>query len=70
MVVRVYRRKLTATTARAGRTNMMKSAKRCSGGVGMSTTLGEGPGPRPRGWSIKAAISGADDNGGPAKMDP
>ena len=69
MVVRVYRRKLTTTTARAGSPNMMKSAKRCSGGVGMSTTLGDGPGPRPRGWSIKAAISGAG-NGGPAKIDP
>lgn len=69
MVVRMYRRKLTTTTARAGRPNMRKSAKPCSGGVGMSTTLGEGPGPGPRGSSIKAAISGAD-NGGPAKIGP
>lgn len=59
--MRVYRRKLTATTATAGKKNMIKSAKCCSGGVGMSTTLGEGPGPGPRGWSMKAAIVGADD---------
>lgn len=62
MVVRVYMRKLTTTTARADKPNMTKSAKLCSGGVGMSRTLGEGPGPGPRGWSIKAAIS-SEDNG-------